>query len=342
MTVRYEPLTQPGPGEVLLGWLDAEGSGTLDVLEKRVTWFGSGRAGDSLAAPTKTAFFGWAREMSALGYLDISFTHRRWSAADPALFMLPGCDGLLMLAGVRSSYLVERLEEIGFDGYPIRHTPDLGAAIPVPGTLLIQAECQGLVAELFNGLRAAEPRLVNVGCAASRLALSARPIRQYLSLVAAPTDSSDTQLERLVPARLVADVSGFPDCWVPAPPGSRGRGAYRWRKPGQLVHALFDGEWRSGDRSEVIHAALSMDQAFSSLRWAAYGDGDLNRGALSVHRHIELPMLHKRSATLCTGFPARTEGGLKVYEGIPRVIAELIARSLGQKLMTDDNARRLM
>jgi hypothetical protein len=53
-------------------------------------------------------------------------------------------------------------------------------------------------------------------------------------------------------------------------------------------------------------------------------------------------MLHKRSATLCTGFPARTEGGLKVYEGIPRVIAELIARSLGQKLMTDDNARRLM
>jgi len=81
-----------------------------------------------------------------------------------------------------------------------------------------------------------------------------------------------------------------------------------------------------------------MDPDFSSLRWGAYGDGDLNRGALSVHRHIDLPMLHKRSATLCTGFPARTDGAMKVYEGVPRVIAELIARSLGQKLTIKRNS----
>lgn len=338
MTVRYEALTQPGPGEVLLGWLDAEGSGTLELLEKRVTWFGSGRSTDSLAAAPKGAFFRWAREMSALGYLDISFTHRRWSAAEPALIVLPGCDGLLMLAGVRSAYLLERLEKIGFDGYPIRHTPDLGAAIPVPGTLLIQAERQGLVVDLFNGLRAAESRLINAGCAASRLALSAKPIREYLSPIAAPADGPDSQLEKLSPAKLVADSSGYSEPWFPAPPGSRTRGAYRWRKPGQLVHALFDGQWHSGDRSEVIHSAFSMDPDFSSLRWGAYGDGDLNRGALSVHRYIDLPMLHKRSATLCTGFPARTDGAMKVYEGVPRVIAELIARSLGQKLTINRNS----
>jgi len=339
MTVRYEALTKPGPGEVLLGWLDAEGSGTLELLEKRVTWFGSGRTADSLATPPKSAFFGWAREMSALGYLDISFNNRRWSAVDPAMVTLPGCDGLLMLAGVRSAYLVERLNKIGFDGWPIRHTPDLGIAIPVPGTLLIQAERQGLVADLYRRLRSGEPRLVSVGCAASRLALSAKPIHGYLSPTAAPTNGADTQLERLVPAKLVSDSPGYTDPWISATPGSTPKGAYRWRRPGQLVHAVFDGRWRAGDRSEVIHAALAMDPVFSSLRWGAYGDGELNRGSLSVQRHIDLPMLHKRSATLCTGFPARTDGALKVYEGVPRVIAELIARSLGQKLITNREKR---
>ena len=331
-TARYESLDKPGPGEVLLGWLDAEGSGTLELLEKRVTWFGSGRTGDSSATPPNSAFFGWAREMSALGYLDISFSDRRWSAAEPALVMLPGCDGLLMLAGVRSAYLVERLEKIGFDGWPVRHTPDLGIAIPVPGTLLIQVEGQGLIDDLFRGLRSGEPRLLNVGCAASQLAKSARPIREYLSPTAAPANNPDSQLERLMPSTLVADSSGFTEPWTLAKPGSMSKAAYRWRRPGQLVHAVFDGQWLAGDRSDVIHAAFSMDQVFSSLHWSAYGKDPLNRGALSVHRYIDLPMLHKRSATLCTGFPARTDGAMKIYEGVPRVIAGLIASSLGQKL----------
>ncbi len=109
-------------------------------------------------------------------------------------------------------------------------------------------------------------------------------------------------------------------------------GAYRWRRPGQLIHAVFDGhDWLSGDRSDVVHTALSLCRR-SSLRWTPYEGDLLRRGALAVHRYIDLPMLHKRSATLCTGFPARTDGAMRVYEGIPLEIAKLLAKSLGQQL----------
>ncbi len=193
MTVRYEPLTEPGPGEVLLGWLDAEGSGTLELLGQRVTWFGSGRPGD-LSPPPRSAFFQWVREMSALAYLDVNLSTRRWSAAEPALVTLPGLDGLLMLSGVRAAYLLEELDRLGFDGFAFRHTPDMGLAIPVPGTLLVQAERQSMLDDLFRHLRAAEPRLVNVGCASSRIASLARPIITHLRPSAAPVNDPDNPL----------------------------------------------------------------------------------------------------------------------------------------------------
>lgn len=338
MTARYEPLTEPGPGEVLLGWLHAEGSGTLELLGKRVTWFGSGRPGD-LSAPPKNAYFEWVREMSALAYLDVDLSARRWSAADPALVTLPGVDGLVMLSGVRAAYLLDELDRLGFDGYAFRHTPDLGLNIPVPGTLLVQAERQSMLQQLFRHLQAAEPRLVYAGCASSRIASLAKPVITQLHPAAGPVTNPDNPLEKLIVSKLLSDTSGHPDAWVNVASGTSTIGAYRWRRPGQLIHAVSDGRnWLSGERSDVIHAALSL-QKRSSLRWTPYEGDLLRRGALAVHRHIDLPMLHKRSATLCTGFPARTEGALRIYDGMPLAIAKMLAESLGQQLDRESKRR---
>ena len=331
MTARYEPLTEPGPGEVLLGWLDAEGSGTLELLGRRVTWFGSGRPGD-LSPPPKNAYLQWVREMSALAYLDVDLSGRRWSAAPPALVTLPGLGGLLMLAGVRAAYLLEELDRLGFDGFAFRHTPHMGLAIPVPGTLLVQAERQSMLDDLYWHLRTAEPRLVNAGCASSRIASLVPPVITGLLPSAAPVNDPDNPLEKLVVGKLLSDTTGHPEPWVAVAPGTSTPGAYRWRRPGQLIHAVFDGrDWISGDRSNVIHAGLSLHRR-SSLRWTPYEDDPLQRGALAVHRYIDLPMMHKRSATLCTGFPARTKDAMRVYEGVPLEIAKVLAESLGQQL----------
>lgn len=335
MIVRYEPLSQPGPGEVLLGWLDAEGSGTLDLLAKRVTWFGSGRPG-GMYAPPKNAYFQWVREMSALGYLEVDLTRQRWTAAAPALVVLPGLDGVLMVSGVRAAYLLEELDHLGFDGFAFRHTPNLGLAIPIPGTLLVQAERQSAIHQLYQQLRNAEPRLVNAACAASRIASVAPPVTAELTPVAPPSHDPNNPAEKLVYAKLLSDTSRHSSSWTPVTADTATTaGAYRWRRPGQLIHAIRDrqGEWLSGERSTVIHAALSM-HGRSCLHWKPYKSDLLQRGTLAVVQYIDLPTLHKRAATLCTGFPARTEGTMREYLGVPREIAERLAKSLGQQLLS--------
>ncbi|WP_131809922.1 hypothetical protein [Mycolicibacterium elephantis] len=331
MSTKFETLTDPGGGEVLLGWLDAEGSGTLDLLRRRVTWFGSGRP-DGQTVPPRNAFFMWLREMSALAYLDVDFASRQWSAARTALTILPGLDGLLMVSGVRAAYLLEALEHLGFDGFAFRYTPNMGLAIPIPGTLFVQAERQSSLPQLFRHLQKADLGLVDAGCIASRLAFAVKPVRAQLRPAAPPTYDSNGGPEKLIPSKILSDTSGHPEPWIPVTIDNSTAGAYRWRRPGQLIHAIFDGkEWFSGDRSDVIHTAMSL-AGRSALQWAPYKKDRLSRGSLAVHRYIDLPLVHKRAATLCTGIPSRLDGAMRVYEGVPHEIASRLAKSLGQEL----------
>lgn len=332
MTASYEQLTQSGPGEILLGWLSAARAGTLELLGRRVMWFGSGRAGD-LGQPPKNAYLEWVREMHALGYLNVNFSSRRWSSIAPALVALPGLDGLLMLAGVRTANMLEELDRLGFDGFAFKHTPETGLAIPVPGTLLVQIERQSLLEDILRYIRAAEPRIAYYGCAASRLASALIPNMNSLSPVAAPTYEGDNHVEVFIASGLRFDEADFSAPWAPADLTLTSRGAYRWRRPGKLIHAVFDGNgWLSGNRSDVLHAALSMDSQ-SCLWWTPYPRDPLERGTLSVHRYIDLPLNHKRIATLCTGLPAQESNGVRNYEGVPLTVVESISESLGQQLL---------
>lgn len=322
------------PGDALLGWLYAEGSGTVDILRQRVTWYGSGRPADETITP-RFADFQWIREMSALAYLEVDFGLNRWTAAPPALVVLPGLDGLCALTGVREAALAQAVDDLGDDGFAFYHSPASNLPIPLPDMLFIQLERQSAIDRLHHRLRVHSPELVNARCAASAIASIAQPIRTTLRLTAAPVPDPGSELERLDIENLLTDMSDEPLEWIAVSPHSPTVGAYRWRRQGRLLHAAFSGEaWQSGERSDVIHTVLSR-MGESSLTWMPSDDSPLQRGILSVNKHLDLPALHKRAATLCTGLPSRVLLAQRTYQGVPLYVARLLATSLGQHLERD-------
>src|SRR5205823_12073418 len=100
-----------------------------------------------------------------------------------------------------------------------------------------------------------------------------------------------------------------------------------YRSYGDVVHLLFDEGYRKISREAGIWAVLARhDPAAIDYR------PDSVNGELMLPSRAHLPLLHSRAAVLCTGLVPTREHGMLHFANVPRIVAETIARTLGQTI----------
>ncbi|WCN04302.1 hypothetical protein [Streptomyces sp. M92] len=307
-------------GGILLRWLSESRSGKATALRDGVR--GQGRAWG--LALKEYADWDWMRKAAALGFIDVDLRADRWSAAPPVLTRLPHADGLAVLTGARTARISARVEGAAqewMELITVPHQPEAGEA-PLPDTFLIQYEDLRILREAaeFLGVR-------YVPCAALELA-KLLPQAAPGPESAPPGGSTANTLEKYeVRLRRFVPVAGDDE-----------DGLYRWRGAdyARLTRVRSNGVFHVVEREMGVYLELSRHRT-PAVRWRPEsGKGRAGIGRLFVDRYAPLPALHERAAVLCSGFPPSVgqQTQTRVYDNVPRTVAEAIAVSLRQNLET--------
>ncbi|MFC8359942.1 hypothetical protein ACFUIY_08670 [Streptomyces griseorubiginosus] len=314
------PMSSTEFGGILLRWLSESRSGKASTLRDGVrnqaqAW------GLELA---EYADWDWMRKVAALGFIDVDLRADRWSVAPPVLTRLPHADGLAVLTGARTARISIRVEEAAqewMELIAVPHRPEAGEA-PLPDTLLFQYEDPRNLWEAAEYLGARY-----VPCAALQL-MELLPQAAPGPESAPPGGSTADTLEKyeLRRQRFVPVARDDED------------GLYRWRGAdyARLTRVRLNGVFHAVERETGIYLELARHRT-GAMRWRPEsGKGRAGLGRFFVDRYAPLPALHERAVVLCSGFPpsAGKQAQTRVYDNVPRVLAEAIAASLQQNLET--------
>lgn len=319
---RSEPRKAPPEehGDVLLRWLSELGTGSIPELRSGLEWY----ARSSGLPDDRGAVWRWIGAMSALGHLDVAWRSSTWSCSQAALTRIPYSDGLAAVTGERRrsalKTLLDRSPSLGLETVWVR-PPCPRGELPLPKSLLISYWSPDQLEELAS-LTGAE----YTPCFALQAA-EVLPCTRAEEAAAGPR--FDSRVSRYTP--FPGDGAGL---WAEAE-GLLEDGLYRWtRTDSRTVFRLRRGEsWFKATKEIGVYAELQRN-GISALSWTQEpGPGRWRIGSLAVHRDAPLPTLHARTATLCSGLPARTGAeGADVYDNVPWRIARAITESLGQRI----------
>jgi hypothetical protein len=297
--------------DVLLEFLSEKGRGTWGELKDAFDWIW-GPSED----PAEQAWIA-ARDLAALGHIEIAWDQKAstWCAAPPLLTTLPRSGGRSFLTGARTRFLM-RTVEVAAERLGL--WIDRCGSQRGPTTFLIACgsheDAENLASELGIGYTYS---------VADQLSALLPPLDRYMDMFTAGELPAGFEPERFEPATLT---------WE-AVTDTNQRGLYRTRAFHGQVHALLDAasRWRRVAREFAVYEVL---------RWEVRGviGYDEERAQLRVPIAAALPALHARAASICDGRLPRFErhsGGGLVYDNIPRKVAERIASSLCQELISN-------
>lgn len=257
----------------------------------------------------------WLNDLEAMGMLQLDWTTDRWSAVRPTITQLPGRFAYGLAFGSQPATFKDKLELTDLEVSEVQ-SPTTGHGLPMPSTLVLQ----------YNEVIELEVAAVAVGstyvaCAAVALSKLLEPVR--LGPAAAGPNWAGAPVERFNPQTL----RFAPDMH----PGAEG--LYRQKSSNKWRHWTQDaGFWYEGHRNEAI--VMELDRAdISFLSWRTY-PGDPASGELFVMSGVEMPIMHTRTAVLCSGLTPRRgpTTGNKIYDNVSRAVALRIADSLRQDL----------
>jgi len=258
--------------------------------------------------PTWTAYV-----LSALGHVEVDWRARRWSACAPAVVNLPAAGGTAILVGARPRMLARRMQEF-FDDEAVTDIDWVSHATRAgPAVVYVQ---YGSEAELVRFASHVGARYV--GYAADTISARLPAVVGLVESARVRALPPSFQLERFDPARLQ---------WVDADLVAA-NGLYRYTVHGLYEHRLVrGGVAREVDRETGVWAEL----ATASVNPLRYSHSTVN-GTLSVPGVTRLPLLQTRAAVLCSGLPPVDDADRTTvsYHNVPRLIANRIAKSLGQ------------
>lgn len=299
--------------DLLLTWASECGSGTWQQFRDAHQWISAAYPGPGDWEPSA----GYAaRTLTTLAHLEIDWQNGRWAAAPPVLTLLPSAGAHALLTGARTRTLTDHLRSVTDDDpalfvaeCPQRHAPT---------ALLIACEDETSIEML-----AAELDVGYEFSVSERLSEMLPTLDSYLALARAMPAPSGYGVSRLQLSTLT---------WLDAD-SDRDPCLYRYDAFGRPRYRLVVGD------AEVYDVDLAVGVWAALSRWGEnrliYTDDPVN-GTLNVPTEAPLPTLHARSAALCSGLAPGRRDGFLAYRNVPRPVAERIARSLDQTLVTSD------
>lgn len=252
--------------------------------------------------------------LAPLGVADVDWRAQTWAVRPSTATPLPGRTNVLLLNGARQH--LARYEKL--DGAVLRQGAP-GPSLPLPATLWLQAPTRSRLESCAEELGAAI-----VPCVAESLAYALREVS--LGEPAQPP-ASRHRMKRFDPA------SG---CFHATENAARPRdGLYEVELHHSLTRFLSvrQGKWYAADRHEAIH--LELPRSAFPLTWYAqrrHAHTGPWLGRLAADYRAPLPSRHQAAAVMCTGLPPTADGSGLAYDGVPKDIAEIIARSLRREL----------
>lgn len=296
----------------LLEWASERAEGSWPQFRSAHEWlFEENAAGKWQPTPGQSA-----RTLASLGHIEIDWEAGRWVASAPVLTLLPSAGAHALLTGGRTRALLDRLSPAIWNEATdvfLTEQPQRNA----PTALLIAGEDDVAIESLADRLGLAyEPSV------SERLSQLLPALDSYLALSRSTPAAQGYGVERFDVAELE---------WS-ATQSDREPGLYRYDPPGRPALRLLDGNGSvfQLDLAVGVYAALS--------RWGEnilrYQPESVN-GTLVVPLGAPLPTLQARTAALCSGLAAPRTGRTSTYWNVPLEIAERIAWSLDQTLVTD-------
>jgi hypothetical protein len=298
--------------ELLLEWVSERGSGSWDVFKDAHAWlFGAGTASEDRLPPSRTM-----QSLSLLGHVEMNWDSRSWAAAPPVLTVLPSAGARAILTGSRTRALVRALETEALEDSAIDVITARYAQEGAPDALFLGGSDESDIERL-----AAELGIAYEYCVADRLSRLLPTLDSYLAGSTDATPPRGYGIDRLNAITLR---------WSPVEDDTE-PGLYRYD-----VYGRPQFRFRDGDRLRSVEMSLGV---FAELRRRdrqelRYEQVDIN-GVLTVPVNAPLPVLHARSAALCSGLsPALDRKAWRHrYINVPRAIAARIAESLDQVLL---------
>jgi len=298
----------------LLTYLSEVGQGDWEELREAWRWI----TGDSDDPADKATVA--AQDLSSLGHLEVAWGPQiTWCAAPPVLTMIPRSGGRALLTGGRTRALYDPLNEEEPSGRLVELVDELNlvidewSAVGGPTTIMVACESATDAERLADELG-----IEYTFSVADQLARLLPPLVSFERFWVQGALPRGFDAEWFDPERLR---------WLPTDDMNT-CGLYRCRTWQQHAHALHAPVgWFRVPRELAIYEVLR----WNDLAVIQY---DVSSMELRVPAGARLPILHARTATLCSGrlprFVREDGTGMLIYDNVTREIADLIMRSLGQ------------
>jgi hypothetical protein len=264
--------------ELLLEWVSERGGGSWEIFKDAHAWlFGARATQGENVAPSRTM-----QSLSLLGHLEMDWSARSWSAAPPALTVLPSAGARALLTGSRTRALVrlleqEAVEDRSIDVITARHRQE-----HAPDAFFIGAFDERDIERLADELRIAYEF-----CVSDRLSRLLPRLDSYLAGASESPPPRGFGIERFNSTVMR---------WVPAE-DDQDAGLYRYD-----VYGRPQFRFREADRLRAVDMSVGIYAELRRRRSTCleYSDEVIN-GTLSVPVNAPLPVLYARAAALCSG-----------------------------------------
>lgn len=302
-------------GELLGEWMRLTGTGSVATYRERSIWL----AGTADLRLEQGEPGRWLRDLSDRGFLEVDWENGRWSCSPLALTKLPAADGIAVFAGFTHPSSLNVLKPMNVDVHTADSTPPGANTLARPSATFIQ---YGSIADLRKAATAIGATYIP--CSARQLAKNLLPVE--LGPPSAPPNTRNDTLVYFDSSRLD---------WKSPNTGLPAGGLYRYEGNGRRNYLWHEnGAWRHCDMSAGIWTALARSDT-SAIRWRPYPDMDPDDGSGTLFSDFgaPLPPLHRRCLVLCSGLSPRfsVKAHTAIYENVPRGIADIIWRTLGQR-----------
>ena len=296
---------------LLLEWMGECGSGSWHHFRDAHAWLLTKAGQDAGEVPPVRTL----DHLSRLGHVESARVESRWAVSPTVVTIVPGASVHAVVVGARTQPLQHALR----DAVAASRNLDLivRSQEEGPDVLYISCNDERALIQLTGRLGAVYEHSVS-----ERISLLLPPLDNLLQAAAAPPPRSGYGVSRWHP-----DSNRFPLVSETEQPGLYryevyGTHQYRFTADG---HDYADVDLHTGRYAELRRLGRQV------LRYIP----ETINGQLIVSVQADLPVLHARSAILCSGLLPRFDRQERslTYYNVPPPIATRIVESLGQRLL---------